>query len=93
MGDARKVPQFNHHLWNIYDRVVANLPRSNNSIEGWHAAFANRVSIAHPTISKLAERIKREQSKLKIDIERIKQGHEPKAKKAVYRKLDERIKR
>ncbi len=93
LGTGRKRPQFNHELWNMYDRVVADLPRSNNAVEGWHNAFANRVLINHPTISKLADKIKREQSKFEIDIEQVRLGYEPKPKKASYRKLDDRIKR
>jgi hypothetical protein len=80
-------------IWNIYDRVSSNLPRSNNSIEGWHNAFATRVSIAHPCVSKLAEKIRREQSKFEVDIAQLRQGQEPKPKKVSYRKLDEKIKR
>ncbi|CAF4511903.1 unnamed protein product [Rotaria socialis] len=92
-GVGRKNPLFTIDLWNVYDRESANLPRSNNSIEGWHNAFAKRVSIAHPTITKLTDKIRREQSKFEVDIAQIRQGQEPKPKKATYRKLDDRIKR
>ena len=80
-------------LWNAYDQTIMNLPRSNNSIEGWHNAFAKRVAIVHPSVTKLAEKIRREQSKFEIDIAQIRQGQEPKPKKVQYQKLDERIKR
>ena len=70
-----------------------NLPESNNSIEGWHNAFAKRVAILHPSVTKLAEKIRREQSKFETDIAQIRQGQEPKPKKVQYQKLDERIKR
>ncbi|CAF1345379.1 unnamed protein product [Rotaria sordida] len=30
-GTGRKKPKFDHKLWNIHDRVVAAVPRSNNS--------------------------------------------------------------
>ena len=80
-------------LWNAYDRTIMNLPRSNNSIEGWHNAFAKRVAIVHPSVTKLAEKIRRVQSKFEIDIAQIRQGQEPKPKKVQYQKLDERIKR
>ena len=50
-GTGRKKPEFPLELWNVYDRVCADLPRSNNSIEDWHHAFADRVAIAHPTIT------------------------------------------
>ncbi|CAF4368619.1 unnamed protein product [Rotaria sp. Silwood2] len=93
LGTGRKNPQFQHQLWNIYDRVVAGVPRSNNAVEGWHNAFASRVSINHPNIIKLTEKIRREQSKFEIDIAKILQGHQVKTQKACYRKLDERIER
>ena len=69
----------------------ANLPHSSNSIEGWHNAYAQRVSITHPTINKLTANIRTEPSKFEIGITRISHGHESKPKKASYRKLDERI--
>jgi len=54
---GRKKPLFAHELWNTYDRVLNNLPRSNNSIEACHHAFAKRVAINHPTVPKLLEQI------------------------------------
>ncbi|CAF4575329.1 unnamed protein product, partial [Rotaria socialis] len=90
---GRKKPQFDHKLWNIHDRVVATVPRSNSSVEGWHNAFASRVAISHPTIVKLGEKIRREQSKYEVDMTKILQGHNIKTKKACYRKLDDRITR
>lgn len=82
---------FDHSLWNVYDRVIADLPRSNNSVEGWHKAFATRVTIVHPTVKKLVEKIIREQSRFEVDIAQIIQGRQPKPRKACYEKLDERI--
>ena len=70
-----------------------NLPRSNNSIEGWHNAFVKRVAIVHPSVTKLGEKTRREQSKFEMNIAQIRQGQEPKPKKVQYQKLDERIKR
>ena len=92
-GTGQKKPDFPIELWNVYDRVSTNLPGTNDSIEGWHNAFAKRVSMVHPTINKLADKIRREQSKFEVDVAQIRQGHEPKPKKAGYRKLDETIKR
>ncbi|CAF4933851.1 unnamed protein product, partial [Rotaria sp. Silwood1] len=70
-GAGRKKPKFNNELWNVYERVINDLPRSNNSVEAWHSAFANRVSMAHPSVAKLADKIRQEQSKFEIDIEQI----------------------
>jgi hypothetical protein len=93
LGNQRTKSLFSLELWNVYERVIQDLPRSNNAIEGWHHAFNNRVSIKHPSITKLAKCILREQSKFEIDIERLRAGEQPRKKKKVYAKLDERLKR
>ena len=62
-------------------------------MEGWHNAFANRVVISHPTVEKLTEKMRLEQSKFEIDIAQIFQGHQPKPRKARYRRRDECISR
>ncbi|CAF3388797.1 unnamed protein product [Rotaria socialis] len=92
-GTGRKKPQFDHKLWNIHDRVVATVPRPNNLVEGSHDVFANRVTISHPTIVKLGEKIRREQSKFEVDMTKILQDHDVKTKKPCYRKLYEHITR
>lgn len=81
LGSRRTKPKFNLQLWNVYERVIQDLPRSNNAIEGWHNAFNNRVSIKHPSITKLAKCILREQSKFEIDIERLRTGQQPNKRK------------
>ena len=91
VGTGLKKPQFDYKLWNVYNRIISNLRRSNNSVEGWHRIFPTRVSISHPTVIKLVETIHREQLNFEIDIAQILQGHEPKPNKAHYRELDERI--
>ena len=73
--------------WSVYDRTMMNLPRSNNFIEGWHNAFAERVAVVHPSVTKLAEKIDHEQSKSKWTFRKF--GKD----KNQNQKLDERIKR
>ncbi|CAF3479708.1 unnamed protein product [Adineta steineri] len=36
-----KKPRFNNELWNMYDRIVSDLPRTNNTVEGWNNVSAN----------------------------------------------------
>jgi hypothetical protein len=93
LGIGREHSTFPIELWNIHDRVSTNLPRSNNSIEGWHKVFSTRVSAVHPTINKLAEKIRREQSKFEFDVALLRGGQEPKPRKAIYRELDKKIQR
>ena len=72
---------------------MQDLPRSNNAVGGWHRAFNNRVSIKHPSITRLAKCILREQARFEIDIERLRTGEQSKKKKKIYENLDARLKR
>ena len=57
----RKDPHFKPELWNIYDRIVRNLPKTNNAVEGWHRAFQTSLGHNHPTIYKFIEFLRMEQ--------------------------------
>ena len=35
-----RAARFPMATWNVHDRVLDSLPRTNNSVEGWHHAFA-----------------------------------------------------
>ena len=61
-GGARRSPTFPINVWSIHDRVTEGLPRTNNSVEGWHHAFQRTVGLNHPTIYKLVEAMQLEQS-------------------------------
>ena len=39
----RRCPLFAVELWNVRDRVEMSLPRTNNSVEGWHRALDLRL--------------------------------------------------
>jgi hypothetical protein len=40
----RKNPRFDISMWNSFERVNQDLPRTNNAIEGWHNASHVRVT-------------------------------------------------
>ena len=61
-------------LWNVNGRVIDNLPRTNNSVEGWHNAFNTRVGIKHPSPKKLFLKIKREMSDFELLVEQYHLG-------------------
>ena len=46
----RRRPLFSIEPWNVRDRVERVLPRTNNSVEGWHRAFDVRINTTHPTL-------------------------------------------
>ena len=41
--NGRRAPQFPISLWNVHDRVEEGLPRTNNTVEGWHRSFQSNV--------------------------------------------------
>nr|CAI5828080.1 unnamed protein product [Callosobruchus analis] len=65
----RRSPRFSHSMWNCFNTVVEGLPKTNNSIEGWHRAFEAQSSADHPNIWKFVKAIQREQSLHELQIE------------------------
>lgn len=45
---GRRIPRFAILDWKMYESVVMDMPRTNNSVEGWHTKFSKLVSITHP---------------------------------------------
>ena len=85
----RRNPMFSIDVWSIYDRVIDGLPRTNNSIEGWHSAFQRTVGSNHPTIYKLIEAMQLEQSHTENIIIQIAQGRTVVKKNACYERIDQ----
>ncbi|XP_068237231.1 uncharacterized protein [Palaemon carinicauda] len=58
----RMEPIFAIASWNVRERVINQLPRSNNSLEGLHNALQYSLSCQHPSIWKLIEILKKEEA-------------------------------
>ncbi|KAK9717216.1 hypothetical protein QE152_g24306 [Popillia japonica] len=46
----RRPPQFDLDMWNLYQSILEDLQiswKTNNSVEGWHRGFAERVGAMH----------------------------------------------
>ncbi|KAL8565748.1 hypothetical protein ACOMHN_058383 [Nucella lapillus] len=61
-------------MWNVYNRVGDNLPRTNNSVEGWHRAFDQRMSVTHPTLGWLVSKLRKEQASTELMLEQRAMG-------------------
>lgn len=85
-------PLFSIKMWNVYNRVLNDLPRTNNSVEGWHNAFSKRVRIKHPTLNVLIYKIKQEQNSNEFLIEQIFSGLTIKKQKKKYILINNQIK-
>jgi hypothetical protein len=61
-GGRQIPPTFDRGIWNVRDRVIQGLPRTNNSVEGWHQGFQSSLSCQHPTVYKLIKAFLMEQN-------------------------------
>ena len=56
-----KSSTFSIASWNVYDRVLDSLPRTNNSVEGWHNWFQRSLMCSHPIVWWLIEQLKKKE--------------------------------
>ena len=87
----RRPPLFSLDIWNMFHRTQHELPRTNNSIEGWHRAFQANVSAWHPTIYRFLDILKREESMARVSILQVLGGHPPPPVSRRYVDCNERI--
>lgn len=87
----RRHPMFALQMWNCYDGVLSGLPKTNNSIEGWHRGFMYQVSANHPDIWKFISAIKREQNLNEVRIEQYVSGQARPPPKKKYKDSAERL--
>ena len=89
---GRSAPLYPIELWNVHAQVVEDLPRTNNSVEGWHRGFSHLLSANHPTIWKFIDGLKKEQSLNELKLEQFTAGQPAAEGKKKYRDTSERIK-
>src|SRR6218665_1918712 len=89
---GRAEPLFPHALWNCVDAVHADLPKTNNAVEGWHRGFSELLGSNHPSILKFISALQKEQSMNEMTMEQYIAGATPALGRRVYRDTAERIK-
>ena len=88
--NKRTTPEFKIEHWNVNERIMRGLPRSNNMLEGYHHAFHTLSGCSHPSIWKLIDTMKRYEVIASKKIKDSKQGHESEQKKK-YQRLTKQI--
>ena len=87
----RRPPTFPIAIWNMFHRVDIDLPRTNNSVEGWHHRFQNHIQANHPTFWKFIDILKREEGVVRATYLHNEGGHPPPHQRRRYADVDRRI--
>ena len=91
VGRSLNPARFDARLWDAHEATVAGIARTNNHVEGWHAAFAGRVGCAHPTVFKFIESLKCEQGLIEFVITNSQSQGVANQSKRVYRDRQKRL--
>ena len=89
-GQQRR-PRFPFSMWGVHDRVLNDLPRTNNADEGWHNRFNRHVGCHHADIWKLIDVIQKEEDISRVELIHIEQGRNTANPNPVYVRVNERI--
>jgi hypothetical protein len=90
--NRRRQPPYPPSLWNCFTAVINDLPKTNNSVEGWHRGFNELLGAHHPSIWKFIDGLKKEQSLNELKIEQYVAGQAPPVRRRIYRDSADRIK-
>ena len=64
-------------VWNMFRRTYDELPRTNNSVEGWYRSFQCSLAACHPTFWKFSDLLKKEEGLIGVNIWQSLGGHIP----------------
>ena len=87
----RRAPRFPVTMWSMHDRVVDDLPRTNNSLEGWHNHLQSNITAFHPNIWKFLDVLKSEQALTAVTINQMLAGFPAPPQKKRYQDCSVRI--
>ena len=87
----RENPLYPVSFWNVKKRVDEELPRTNNSVEGFHSALRSSITCKHPNIRKLIAALKKEKELQQTKIIHVNRGDAP-AREKIYKNIDRQLK-
>lgn len=92
IGNIFVHPMYAIAFWNVHDRVVEDLPRTNNAVEGWNHKLNHVAGCHHPSFLRFLDIIRNEQESTAQSFEFRKTGNPPKRTKPKYRRINANIK-
>ncbi|XP_068246463.1 uncharacterized protein [Palaemon carinicauda] len=88
----RDSPIFPIDVWNVNERILQDLPRTNNAAEGFHSAIKRSAGGAHLNIWKFIKTLKEEEGFIQGRLTQILRG-DPSNSCSRYKKITDRLKR
>ena len=85
------LPIFPHELWNMHNRVLNELPRTNSNLKGWHNRFSVMFRQTHTSIWEFIDTLKLDATYNRMLIVQMLAGAAPLPQKRVYRDVSARI--
>ena len=86
----RKNPKCSITIWNCYVDEY-NLPKTNNSVEGWHNSFSSILNAIHLSIWKFIRALQKEEKLNRLKMVQYCTGAETTRKRKEYNDTAERI--
>ena len=83
-GNRRAKPTFPIKKWNMYDRTLSELPRTNNSLEGFHNGFRVMMGQANPTVWKFLSKLQVVEQAERLKLHEIQVGKYKKKQSSLY---------
>ena len=81
---GRRSPRVPISLWNCYEASIDDLPKTNNSIEGWHRSFSSLMASSNPNFWRFLEILKKEEGLTRLKLEQLTSGINPPPSKRIY---------
>ncbi|CAF3351816.1 unnamed protein product [Rotaria socialis] len=89
-NNRRRAPRFSVNMWNCFSRLDEELPRTNNSSEGWNRAIKNSAR-ENPSIYESIADLRIEQHSNLILAEQLEAGVVKTRKRIKYEMLNEQL--
>lgn len=90
--NRRRPALFPPALWNMHQRVLDDLPRTNNGCQGINDGLNRLTGAAHLTLSKIVDVFKLSNNLNELELSQLEANRPPKKKRTKYAELDARIK-
>ena len=91
--NRRCVPSFPPHMWNVFQRTLDGLPRTNNMLEAWHGVMQRSLQAKHPTILKFIQLLQKEQGLQEFNLAQIRAGRDLTRRLKKYITVNKRLAR